>query len=310
MTIVHPNAIVEAGAQIGEGTRVWAFAHVLGRARLGSDCNICDHVFIENDVVIGDRVTVKSGVQLWDGVRLEDDVFVGPNATFVNDRFPRSKDYQRQIPRTLVQRGASIGANATLLAGVTVGPSALVGAGAVVTHDVPANAIVTGNPARIAGYVSAHVKQTVAPRRAEPAEPLRVAGARLIAVPRFTDMRGSLCVGEFGRELPFEPQRYFVVFDVPSREVRGDSAHLELEQFVVCLRGTLAVVVDDGREREEIVMDSPEVGLFVPRLTWTTFYRHSADALMLVLASAAYDPADYIRDYEEFMRRRRDASRA
>ena len=117
---VHPNALCES-LQVGAGTRIWAFAHVLPGARIGSDCNVCDHVFIENDVVIGDRVTIKSGVQVWDGVHLEDDVFVGPNATFTNDRFPRSKHRPPRFTPTLVCRNASIGANATILPGVTIG---------------------------------------------------------------------------------------------------------------------------------------------------------------------------------------------
>src|SRR6187431_1820384 len=138
---VHPQALCES-ASIGAHTRVWAFAHVLPGARIGADCNICDHVFIENDVVLGDRVTVKCGVQLWDGLRAGDDVFIGPNATFTNDQFPRSKQRPSEFLRTVVSRKASIGANATILPGVTIGQNAMVGAGAVVTRDVPANAIV------------------------------------------------------------------------------------------------------------------------------------------------------------------------
>lgn len=149
----HSHALVES-SKVGSGTRIWAFAHVLPGAILGRDCNICDHVFIENDVVVGDRVTIKSGVQLWDGIRLEDDVFVGPNATFTNDPFPRSKQYPEQFPRTLVRKGASIGANATILPGLTIGMDAMVGAGAMVTKDVPANAIVVGNPARVVRYLA------------------------------------------------------------------------------------------------------------------------------------------------------------
>ena len=143
---VHELGVCESSA-IGKGTRVWAFAHILPGAVIGCDANICDHVFIENDVILGDRVTVKSGVQLWDGVRLEDDVFVGPNATFTNDLFPRSKMQPDMFPRTVVERGARIGANATVLPGLRIGQKAMVGAGAVVTRDVPATAIVTGNPA-------------------------------------------------------------------------------------------------------------------------------------------------------------------
>src|SRR6476469_11025366 len=124
---IHPQAIVESSA-VGAGTRVWAFAHVLPGAVIGGDCNICDGVFIENDVRVGDRVTVKCGVQLWDGITLEDDVFVGPNATFTNDPFPRSRQYPTSFPRMVVKRGASIGANATLLPGITIGEGAMVGA--------------------------------------------------------------------------------------------------------------------------------------------------------------------------------------
>jgi UDP-2-acetamido-3-amino-2,3-dideoxy-glucuronate N-acetyltransferase len=150
---VHQHALVEPGARIGPGTRVWAFAHILPGAVIGQDCNICDQTFIENDVVVGDRVTIKCGVQLWDGVTLGDDVFVGPNATFTNDPFPRSRQRPTSFPRTFVCNGASIGANATILPGLTIGEAAMVGAGAVVTKDVPPEAIVVGNPARIVGHV-------------------------------------------------------------------------------------------------------------------------------------------------------------
>ena len=139
---VHSTALVDAGARVGDGTRVWAFTHILTGAVVGAGCNICDHVFIEGGVRVGDRVTVKSGVQLWNGITLEDDVFVGPNATFTNDLFPRSRVHPEEFAHTLVRKGASIGANATVLAGRTIGVNAMIGAGAVVTQDVPPNAIV------------------------------------------------------------------------------------------------------------------------------------------------------------------------
>lgn len=148
----HSHALVESG-HVGDGTRIWAFVHILPRAVIGNDCNICDHVFIENDVVIGNRVTIKCGVQIWDGLRIEDDVFIGPNATFTNDLFPRSREYPERFEQTFVARGASVGANATILAGLRIGEKSMVGAGAVVTKDVPDKAIVVGNPARIVGYV-------------------------------------------------------------------------------------------------------------------------------------------------------------
>jgi acetyltransferase-like isoleucine patch superfamily enzyme len=149
---IHPSAIVEPGARIGAGTRIWAFVHVLPGAIIGESCNVCDHVFIENDVVIGDRVTVKCGIYLWDGLRIQDDVHLGPNVVFTNDRYPRSGQAFK-LEGATVKTGASVGANATVLPGVTIGTSALIGAGSVVTRDVPDFALVVGNPARIVGYV-------------------------------------------------------------------------------------------------------------------------------------------------------------
>lgn len=144
---IHEKALVELGAEIGKNTKVWAFVHVLPGAVIGCDCNICDHVFIENDVIIGDRVTIKCGVQIWDGLRIEEDVFIGPNATFTNDTFPRSKQ-DFVLKRTRIEKGASIGANATILPGLTIGADAMVGAGSVVTKNVPSGVLVAGNPAR------------------------------------------------------------------------------------------------------------------------------------------------------------------
>ncbi|WP_282666866.1 acyltransferase [Pseudoalteromonas shioyasakiensis] len=133
---------------VGEGTNIWQFCVVLPNAKVGNECNICSHCLIENDVIIGHRVTVKSGVQLWDGVTIEDDVFIGPNVTFTNDIRPRSKHYPDKFLNTVVCKGASIGANATILPGIKIGEYAMVGAGSVVTKDVRANTIVVGNPAK------------------------------------------------------------------------------------------------------------------------------------------------------------------
>ena len=134
---------------IGEGTRIWQYVVVLANAKIGNDCNICSHCFIENDVEIGDRVTVKCGVQIWDGLRLEDDVFVGPNVTFTNDLYPRSQDHPDEFAKTVVKPGASIGANATILPGITIGAGAMIGAGSVVTKDVPDAELWVGNPAKL-----------------------------------------------------------------------------------------------------------------------------------------------------------------
>ena len=312
--MIHPQAICES-ANIGDNTRVWAFAHILPGAVIGDDCNICDGVFVENDVRVGDRVTVKCGVQLWDGLTLEDDVFVGPNVTFTNDPFPRSRKRPAQFSRTRVERGASIGANATILPGINIGREAMVGAGAVVLRDVPNHAIVVGNPARIVGYVNGS-NATVAPpttvveasdTTARNSRPSTVKGVAYHRLPRFEDMRGMLSVAEFGRDLPFAPKRYFVVFDVPSTEVRGEHAHRLCHQFLVCVRGSMSVVVDDGTHREEFQLDRPDAGLHVSPLVWATQYRYSPDAVLLVFASEHYDASDYVRDYDEFLRAIRPA---
>lgn len=153
MPSVHPLSDVQSDA-IGPGTRIWQFVVVLKGAVLGADCNLCAHVFVENDVVIGDRVTIKSGVQLWDGIRMGDDVFIGPNVSFTNDKFPRSKQLVEGVPKTIIESGASIGAGSVVLPGLTIGRKAMVGAGSVVTRSVPPYAVAVGNPARVVRYLA------------------------------------------------------------------------------------------------------------------------------------------------------------
>lgn len=299
----HPNALVESKC-IGDDTKVWAFAHILPGAKLGSECNICDGVFVENDVVIGNRVTIKSGVQIWDGITLEDDVFVGPNATFTNDPFPRSKQYPESFPRTVVKHGASIGANATILPGLTIGANAMVGAGAVVTRDVPQNAIVVGNPASITGYGTTHQRSNVStPSLLSDDQPrsLAVMGAKLKKMPLIKDLRGALTFGEIDQHLPFPPKRFFIVYDVPNREVRGEHAHKELHEFLICLRGSCAVALDDGQSHDEVILDTPTLGLHLPPKLWRVHYKYSPDAILLSLCSAIYDANDYVRDYDQFL---------
>jgi UDP-2-acetamido-3-amino-2,3-dideoxy-glucuronate N-acetyltransferase len=144
----HETALIAPKAHIGEGTRIWAFVNVQDGAVIGKGCNVCDHCFIEKGVTIGDNVTVKNGVSVFEGVTLEDGVFVGPNAVFINDRHPKSRQPDWKLERTLVRRGATIGANATIMCGVVIGQDAVIGAGAVVLKDVPAGVTVAGNPAQ------------------------------------------------------------------------------------------------------------------------------------------------------------------
>ena len=305
---IHEKALCESNA-VGSRTRIWAFAHVLPGAVIGADCNICDGVFIESDVVVGDRSTVKCGVQLWNGVRLGNDVFVGPNATFTNDHFPRSGDHSKPLLITTVADGASIGANATILPGVTIGSGAMIGAGTVVTRSVPPNAIVVGNPGRIVGYTTdAGMAPSAKPEQAASGvQETGVPGVRTYDMPTYADIRGSLSVGDFMHSLPFQPKRYFLVYDVPTQETRGEHAHRRCHQFLVCVHGSVKVLADNGKHRADVVLNSKSVGIHLPPMIWGTQYKYSKDAVLLVFASEEYDSDEYIRDYDEFLSLARDA---
>ena len=293
----HETAIVESDA-IGEGTRICAFAHILAGARIGRDCYLGGHACIENGVIVGDRVTVKYGVQLPDGIELENDVFVGPNATFSNDAPGAGK-----LSRTLVKRGASIGANATILPGITIGERAIVRAGSVVTYSVPPDAVVAGNPARITGYtgVPQGIESFSHTSGEAASDATEVKGVVMYSMPRVDDMRGALTFAETQSNIPFEIKRFFLVYEVPSSEVRGEHAHRTLHQFLICVHGTCSVVADDGTNRREFLLDSPSRGLYLPPKTWSVQYKQTRDAVLLVLCSDVYDAQEYIREYDAFL---------
>ncbi len=300
---IHPHGICETD-KVGDGTKIWAFAHVLSGAVIGKDCNICNNVFIENDVVLGDRVTVKNGVQLWNGLRISDDVFIGPNATFTNDPFPRSKFHVDPV-QTHIGRAASIGAASVIFPGLTIGSEAMVGAGAVVTHNVPARAIVMGNPAVITGYIDTphfdQKKEFTLSDTNVGLEKIGVGNARLFHMSVHVDLRGSLTVGSFDKEIPFIPSRFFITYDVPGRQARGEHAHKKCIQFLICTHGSVSVVLDDGQNRSEVNLNKPSLGLYIPPMVWATQYRHSENATLLVFASHPYESEDYIRNYDEFL---------
>lgn len=303
---IHDSSDVQT-TDIGEGTKIWQYVVILPGAIIGKNANICSHCFIEGNVIVGDNVTVKCGVQLWSGVRIGNDVFIGPNATFSNDKYPRSKMPLPKHDLVDIQDGVSIGAGAVLLPGITVGRGAMVGAGAVVTKSVPPYAIVTGNPARVTGYVDARHNGEFPSKTKPLSAPLSEGVVRIgvgdVTLHRFKlvrDLRGDLSVGEFEREIPFLPKRYFLVFGVPSQDTRGEHAHVTCQQFLICVRGSCSVVVDDGISRAETVLDSPDQGIYLPAMTWGIQYKYSSDAVLLVFASHPYDPTDYIRTYAEF----------
>lgn len=313
--MTHSNATIQKTADvksnsIGEMTTIWQYSVVLPGAKIGSNVEIYAHCFIENDVIIGDRVTIKSGVHIRDGVRLEDDVHIEPNVTFSNVALPIPNDHHRVSALTVVEKGAVIGGGAVLLTGLTVGQGSIVSAGAIVTKSVPPYAIVDGSPARIVGYVdsatTSNYGKSIDPLTTDPlVEGVKSVGVGSVALHRLKvvqDMRGDLSVGEFSREIPFEPKRYFTVFNVPSEETRGEHAHHQCQQFLICIKGSCAVVVDDGISRCEIPLTSPGVGLYLPPLTWGIQYKYSNDAILLVFASDYYEAEDYIRSYTEFLK--------
>jgi len=308
---IHPTAEVHS-KQIGANSKVWQFCIIHKHAKVGAGADIGSNCLIENDVVIGDRATIKSGVQVWDGVTMGDDVFVGPNVTFANEKYSNSKPHLGAPITTHLEDGVTISGGATLLAGITIGKGALVAAGAVVTKSVPAYTIVKGNPARVIGYVDGISQaegdkainvskvSNVPARGNQKVVSLGVGDAIIKRLKFVEDMRGNLSVGEFPSEVPFNPKRYFLVFDVPNQEVRGSHAHKECEQFLICIKGSVNVMVDDGKVRSEVVLDSPDLGVYIPPLVWGTQYRYSEDAVLLVFASHTYDDEDYIRNYQEF----------
>lgn len=300
---IHELSDVQA-TEVGLGTQIWQYCVILPEAKIGSNCNICAQVFIENDVVLGDYVTIKNGVQIWDGVRIEDRVFIGPNVTFTNDKKPRSKKPPSSFLKTVVCTGASIGANSTILPGLTIGAGAMVGAGTVVTKSIPPYAIVVGNPGVIVGYADTIYdpkSPTPNPEKIEEVLSLGVGGCALYTLPLVPDIRGNLSVAEYEKHIPFIPRRCFWVFDVPSRKVRGEHAHKTLHQYLICIKGSVSVVLDDSKDRREVLLNQPNLAIHIPPGVWGVQYKYSEDAVLLVLASDVYDSEDYLRSYDEFL---------
>lgn len=263
---------------------------------------------VSAQATIGRGCRIASGAVIGAGVVLGPGVSVGPNVVFVE-----SNDAAASTGAALpshAERGVRIGANATILPGLTLATECWVRPGAVVTRSVPPKAIVDGNPAAIVGYVGTETNASTTPapvdqrsidRRSVGAQATPVRGVTVHTFPVVPDLRGSLTVGEFTREIPFAPLRYFMVFGVPNREVRGEHAHRACHQFLICVRGNCAVMADDGERRIEVVLDAPNRGIYLPPMTWGVQYKYSADALLLVFASHPYDSADYVRDYASFV---------
>jgi hypothetical protein len=240
---------------------------------------------------------IMPGAYVAEGVVMGPNVVIGPSAVVLAATDPDD-------PATVLRADCIIGANATVLPSVEVGERAEVQPGSVVAQSVPPLAVVEGNPARIVGYVDTALNEGGRPA-ADPSLPAtRSTAVRGVTIHDFrtvVDIRGSLTAAEVGREIPFSPARFFLVYDVPSTETRGAHAHRQCQQLLVAARGSLAVVADDGESRQQFVLDSPSFGLHLPAMTWGIQYKCTADAVLLVAASHPYDPTDYIRDYGEFV---------
>jgi UDP-2-acetamido-3-amino-2,3-dideoxy-glucuronate N-acetyltransferase len=261
---IHPTAIIGDQVQIANGVSVGAGTVILGPSRISGGCFIAAGCILDP----GD-----------DGGSIE----VGSNV--------------------VIEPGSII------VSGLRISDGARIKAGSVVGRDVPPYAVVAGDPAQIVGYTLSLEKQdsTSVPVISAGQHPARVGvtktgvnGVSLHRLPGVLDLRGNLTVGEFGRNVPFEPKRYFMVFGVPNAEVRGEHAHRTCEQFLICPHGRCSVVADDGVHRQEFLLDDPTIGLYLPPMTWGIQYKYSPDAILLVFASEYYDPDEYIRNYEEF----------
>lgn len=298
---LHPQGICES-ANVGPNTKVGPFSFIREGAVIGKECDIAPNVFIDSHVVIGDRVTLSGGVQLWNGSKIEDDVLISPNVALTNKKISDSTASSK-IEGIFIKRGAIIGANATILPGIIIGSHSIIGAGAVVTKDVPPNAIVVGNPAKITGYVNTERTEDYITSNQNISETVietLVKGVTVHHLPVISDIRGSLSVGEFSRSIPFDAKRYFIVYDVPTKETRGEHAHHKCHQFLIAIKGSILVVADDGHNRQEFILNSAGIGLYLPPMTWGIQYRYSSDAVLLVFASDYYDSDDYIREYDAF----------
>lgn len=302
-TFIDPTARFDAES-IGSGSRVLAYVRVAPGVTIGRNCVLHEHAVLIGAVRLDDDVAVQTGAQLLGRVRVEQGVTVGAGAV-LGQESSRSADTDPESGEIVIRRFASVGANVTVLPDVAIGRGAVVEAGSVVTESVPANAVVSGNPARIVAYVggghdAGGPEVVVASSVGDGTTKTRVGGVVLHRLAYARDLRGSLTAAEFST-LPFTPQRLFTVFDVPSESVRGAHAHRTCSQLLICTLGEVSCLVDNGSAREEIRLTSPDVGLHIPPMIWGTQWKYTRDAVLLVLASHPYDAADYIRDYEQFL---------
>lgn len=287
-------------AKIGKNTVVSPYVLFAENTKIGDECYVGPHCVFEKNIRIANNVSIGSGVHFCSDVKVNDLVSIGSNVSFTKSAHVKGDEHAS----TTVEVGAVIGDGAIIYTGVSIGQYASVSPGALISRSVPPYAIVEGNPARIVGYVNAASTPSSKSTTLHHEEQNKsiVNGVILYSFPIISDIRGSLTAGEFERSIPFPVKRYFMVFDVPSEETRGEHAHHLCHQFLICVKGSVSVVADDGRNREEFVLNRPELGLYLPPMTWGIQYEYSSDAVLLVFASEYYHAKDYIRNYDDFLR--------
>ena len=292
--MIHDTAVYQPDC-IGAGCTIGAFSYIAPTARIGSGCVVAEHVVVGPAVHLGDGVRIGAGAQLLGAVTVSDEAVIEAQATILG---PDS----HEDARTTIGPRARVRAGAVIEAGVSLGADCVVEVSAAVGRPVPSYAIVAGNPAHITGYVATpgptgthHVHV------AEAGGESVVHGVKLVRLTAAVDLRGQLVAAQAPDQIPFDPSRIFVVFGVPSQEVRGEHAHRECAQFMIAASGAVSILVDDGQNREEFRLESRDMGLLVPPMTWGVQYKYTPDAALLVLASRPYEAHDYIRDYETFL---------
>jgi acetyltransferase-like isoleucine patch superfamily enzyme/dTDP-4-dehydrorhamnose 3,5-epimerase-like enzyme len=298
--LAHSSAIIES-EDIGPRCVIEPFVRISEGATVGSDCFLGTGTVIGAGVRLGNNVQILGNVNIPPNVQIGSNVIVHPGVSFVPTGLMQLESSASTATR--VNDGARLGANATIMYGISIGTNSIIEPGSLITKDVPQNAVMRGHPAKIVGYGnSANTPALRATsKKADTLRPLAVKGAALHPIPLIVDLRGSLVFGEIAQHLPFTPQRFFVVYDVPSEEVRGEHAHLELHEFLICLKGSISVALDDGTHHDEVRLDSPTVGLHIPPRLWRVHYKYSPDAVMLSLCSDVYKAEDYVREYSDFL---------
>jgi len=267
---IHPTALC-VGAQLAPDVEVGAYSIIEGGARLGRGTRIASHVSIASGARIGEQVRVGTGGRIGSGCQVDD--------------------------------GVEIGAQAVVTEGVHIHVGARVLPGTVVSMSVPPHAIVEGSEAAITGYVDAGTDiAPLANMTPQQSKESRVKGVKVYEMRDIPDLRGALSVGEFDKDLPFAPKRYFLVHDVASERIRGEHAHIRCQQFLICTHGACSLIADDGKNRQEFRLDRPNLGVYLPPMVWGIQYKFTREAVLLVFASEHYDPKDYIRNYDEFLK--------